>query len=555
MVVERISLLYTVFKNVANHRTRQAPNSVLNNLWIDNVSRSKAMRERLQVYISFDTTLEDVQLLRKEMQNFVLDKENNRDFEPEINVEVTGINKMDQMELTVEIKHKSNWSNEAVRSARRSKFMCALVLALRKIPIYAPGGGSATLGSADQPSYSVAVRDEDAAAARKAFADAKDKKRLVPSKPAEEPSNGKFDVGASTGASTSLLTDGLLRNRGASIGPSQETDALNKLNARPPAADPVHDWQTGDDAAVARKPLAAANDPRGQDLEAVEGILRRQSTRGKRHHDRHQASAGSHSSQSSSQFSQASPPQPHYRLPATAPTIEEAAEPTVEARDLAPRPFPPASALPVPRKDSLPGRPATAGSNSAAGPRTYPAAIDSTLHDAHPGTRLPTPGAPHHPAPASAPRDVPLPPAPLNAHTSPPPPTTGPSSRAGPPASTAPRLDTAFPAPPTSRYTAARPASPGGRTTPTTLRGGAGSPPMDRASASSPHTRFPVVPRSDTTPAVRDRSASLASERGANPRGVGLGLGMHQGPGVQAPPAAARGRKNSYAVETEGRGR
>ena len=106
MVVERISLLYTVFKGVATHRTRQAPNSVLNGLWIDNVSRSKSMRERLQVYISFDTTLDDVQLLKKEMQNFVRDRENSRDFEPEIDVEVTGVSKMDNMELTIEIRHK-----------------------------------------------------------------------------------------------------------------------------------------------------------------------------------------------------------------------------------------------------------------------------------------------------------------------------------------------------------------------------------------------------------------------------------------------------------------
>ena len=106
MVVERISLLYSVFKNVANHRTRQAPNAVLNTLWIDNVSRSKAMRERLQLEISFDTTLEDVQLLKREMQNFVLDRENSRDFEPDIDVEVTNISKMDRMELTLEIKHK-----------------------------------------------------------------------------------------------------------------------------------------------------------------------------------------------------------------------------------------------------------------------------------------------------------------------------------------------------------------------------------------------------------------------------------------------------------------
>lgn len=106
LVVERISLLYTVFKSVTTHRTSQAPNIILNSLWVNNVSRSKAMREQLFLYISFDTTLEDIQLLKNEMQSFVLDKENCRDFQPDIDVEVTGIASMDKMELKVEIKHK-----------------------------------------------------------------------------------------------------------------------------------------------------------------------------------------------------------------------------------------------------------------------------------------------------------------------------------------------------------------------------------------------------------------------------------------------------------------
>ena len=106
LVVERISLLYTVFKQLSTHSTTQVANVVLNSVWIDNVSRSKAMREQLTMYISFDTSLEDVQLLRDEMQNFVLDKDNARDFQQEINVEVTGIAAMDKLELKVEIRHK-----------------------------------------------------------------------------------------------------------------------------------------------------------------------------------------------------------------------------------------------------------------------------------------------------------------------------------------------------------------------------------------------------------------------------------------------------------------
>ena len=106
LIVEHISLLYTVFKRVDNHKLTQVPNIVLNTLWIQNVSRSKAMREQLQMYIHFDTTLEDIQLLKNEMQAFVLDKENCRDFQPDIDVEVTGISEMNKLELRVEIRHK-----------------------------------------------------------------------------------------------------------------------------------------------------------------------------------------------------------------------------------------------------------------------------------------------------------------------------------------------------------------------------------------------------------------------------------------------------------------
>ena len=106
LIVEHISLLYTIFKKVNTNKLTQVPNIVLNSLWIQNVSRSKAMKEQLLMWIHFDTTLEDIQLLRNEMQAFVLDPANCRDFQPEIDVEVTGIHEMNKLELRVEIKHK-----------------------------------------------------------------------------------------------------------------------------------------------------------------------------------------------------------------------------------------------------------------------------------------------------------------------------------------------------------------------------------------------------------------------------------------------------------------
>jgi hypothetical protein len=138
-VVERISLLFTVFRNITDHRITQVPNNILNSLWVDNFTRANAMHEQLTVPVAFDTSFAEVQLLRQEMENFVRDKENCRDFQPDIDIELDGVGDMDKLQLRVDIRHKSNWSNETVRAARRSKFLCALVLAVRKIQVRAPG--------------------------------------------------------------------------------------------------------------------------------------------------------------------------------------------------------------------------------------------------------------------------------------------------------------------------------------------------------------------------------------------------------------------------------
>ncbi|KAJ5896245.1 uncharacterized protein N7473_005644 [Penicillium subrubescens] len=141
-IVERISLLFSVFRAVGDHRMTQVPNNILNSLWIDNFTRANAMHEQLTVSVSFDTSFAEIQALREEMETFVRDPANSRDFQPDLDIEVVGVGDMDKLELHVDIRHKSNWSNETVRAARRSKFMCALVLAMRKVPIRAPGAAA-----------------------------------------------------------------------------------------------------------------------------------------------------------------------------------------------------------------------------------------------------------------------------------------------------------------------------------------------------------------------------------------------------------------------------
>ncbi|KAF2473395.1 serine/threonine protein kinase-like protein [Lindgomyces ingoldianus] len=264
LTVEHISLLYTVFKRVQNGKMVQIPNIVLNNLWVENITRSKAMREQVSIFVNFDTTFEDVNVLKQEMQAFVRDPANSRDFHSDMELEVVSIAEMNKLELRCEIRHKSNWSNEALRASRRSKFMCALVLALRKIPIYGPGGGDAALGDAGKPSWSVAISPADAIAARDKYNQDKDAKRLYPT---AKPNPREEDNSKSS--STDYLGVG-----------NTEGQAIHQINNRKPGADPVRDdtWNNRDDVSTLGRPSTDAR----PDLDEVRGLLHKESNRGKR---------------------------------------------------------------------------------------------------------------------------------------------------------------------------------------------------------------------------------------------------------------------------------
>lgn len=243
MLVDRISLLYTVFTRTDKMQVSQVPNIVLNNLWIENITRSKAMSESFSVDVSFDTSFEDIELLRVEMEKFVRSPENSRDFQPDFSIGVGGVNNLDKLTLKLSIKHKSNWHNDRVRATRRSKFMCALAVALKKIPIHGPGGGGEALGGPTNPSYSVAVTDEWASESRDKAAKATDAKRMVPSMhqtPEEMLQSEKNAITTlNTSRSLAIETSGLwdsdsrsIVSRDPSDGPGLSTDALKKESSQ-----------------------------------------------------------------------------------------------------------------------------------------------------------------------------------------------------------------------------------------------------------------------------------------------------------------------------------
>ncbi|MCJ1477830.1 hypothetical protein MMC13_006503 [Lambiella insularis] len=139
VVVKRVSLLFTVFRRVDNGKDLQIGNDRLALKRIENVSRSGANREEVSVYVDFNTTFTDIQNLKAEVQRFLSSPENSRDYQPHCDVCVGSIYEMNKLELKVKFTHKSNWSNEELRAARSSKFMCALVASIRRLSTPKPG--------------------------------------------------------------------------------------------------------------------------------------------------------------------------------------------------------------------------------------------------------------------------------------------------------------------------------------------------------------------------------------------------------------------------------
>lgn len=256
MVVDRISLLYSVFTSLDTMQVVQVPNIQLNNLWIDNITRSKAMMECMDLDVSYDTSFEDIELLRLEMERFVRSPDNSRDFMPDFNISVSSVNGLDKMTLCVTIKHKSNWHNDAVRATRRSKFMCALAVALKKIPIYGAGGGGDALGGPANPTYSVSVTDAFAAKSREDAAKERDASRLVPANP-DQTEKEHYEA---------------------------EQHAISELNTRPFEIDTATGaWDARDDAATIASRDEIEDPVRHREIESIRNELKKkESQRGRR---------------------------------------------------------------------------------------------------------------------------------------------------------------------------------------------------------------------------------------------------------------------------------
>jgi hypothetical protein len=163
-IVQEMSLMFTILKRGDGTQV-QAPNSLLNTLFIDNIRRSAAMLEVVKIDVDFGTTFEQIEQLRLEMLEFV--KRESRDFFNAFDISIDSFAGLSKMTISMAIKHKSNWQNDALRCQRRNKWMCALALAIKKLEIVASGPGA---GDPKNP-FVVRKLKEEALSEGKAFQD------------------------------------------------------------------------------------------------------------------------------------------------------------------------------------------------------------------------------------------------------------------------------------------------------------------------------------------------------------------------------------------------
>jgi small-conductance mechanosensitive channel len=147
--VMEISLLYTEFKKMEGHIV-QAPNSLLNTLFILNQRRSNGLADVVELRMRFGTPAWMVEDLKARMLRFCLD--NKRDFQPRIITEVLTIEDVRATKVNFIFFHKTNFQNELLRLVRHNKFLAELQQQMVEVGIEGPHRADPG-GSREGPSF------------------------------------------------------------------------------------------------------------------------------------------------------------------------------------------------------------------------------------------------------------------------------------------------------------------------------------------------------------------------------------------------------------------
>ncbi|KAI1796400.1 Mechanosensitive ion channel-domain-containing protein [Ganoderma leucocontextum] len=161
--VKEIRLLSTIFLD-SNACLVQAPNTVLNGVFIHNMRRSPQMSESFEFDVAYATSFEQIERLRELMLSFL--NVERRDYQPIFDVYVIDMPGQEKLTLKADIKYKSNWQQGTLKAQRRNKWICALKASMEKLKIFGPDGNpNADSGPTKytQVPYEEVLRQEEAA--------------------------------------------------------------------------------------------------------------------------------------------------------------------------------------------------------------------------------------------------------------------------------------------------------------------------------------------------------------------------------------------------------
>ncbi|KAI1305674.1 hypothetical protein F5Y03DRAFT_355540 [Xylaria venustula] len=122
--VTEISLLFTEFKKMQGHIV-QAPNSVLNNLFILNHRRSGSLADIFTLTIKYGTPSSVITELEARMTEYV--QANKRDYTNKIITELVSFEEACSMTVNFICFHKSSFQNELLRLTRHNRFAIELM--------------------------------------------------------------------------------------------------------------------------------------------------------------------------------------------------------------------------------------------------------------------------------------------------------------------------------------------------------------------------------------------------------------------------------------------
>ncbi|KAF3056352.1 hypothetical protein GL218_06555 [Daldinia childiae] len=122
--VTEISLLYTEFKKMQGHIV-QAPNSLLNTIFILNHRRSGTLADVFELRMRYGTPSSVIKELESRMTEYVMD--NKRDFTSKILTELVSFEDAYCMTVNFICFHKTSFQNELTRLTRHNKFAIELM--------------------------------------------------------------------------------------------------------------------------------------------------------------------------------------------------------------------------------------------------------------------------------------------------------------------------------------------------------------------------------------------------------------------------------------------